>query len=141
MSFIYDYLHFQHSFCNQPVCKQNIKQQPHRACERNQNKCKTKSGHVQICHAFYCSIQPTSNAMVSLMEGFTVRRQSEKEDFLSIIYCLAQYDVLSCIVCIGGINPFSKTLPFSFLSIYPLKSANCPSSPLFRKSSLYTGFS
>ena len=54
--------------------------------ERNQNKNKTKSRHIQIDFRLYCSIQPTDNAMVSLKDGFTVWRQSQKEYFLSIIY-------------------------------------------------------
>ena len=34
-----------------------MEQQQHRACEqRNQNKNKTKSRHIQIDHALYCSI-------------------------------------------------------------------------------------
>ena len=36
-----------------------LEQQAQRACERNernQNKSKTKSRHIQIGHAFYCSI-------------------------------------------------------------------------------------
>ena len=40
--------------------------------ERNQNKSKTKSRHIQIDHTFYFSILPTNNAMVSLKNGFTV---------------------------------------------------------------------
>ena len=36
--------------------KQTIERQQHRACEWNQNKSKTESGHIQIGHAFYCSI-------------------------------------------------------------------------------------
>ena len=54
--------------------------------ERNQNKNKTKSRHIQIDHTLFCSIQPTNNAMVPLKDGFTVWRQSQKEDFLSLIY-------------------------------------------------------
>ena len=48
--------------------------------ERNQNKNKTK--HVTD-QALYCSIYPTN---VSLKDGCTLWRQSQKEDFLSIIY-------------------------------------------------------
>ena len=40
--------------------------------ERNQNKNKTKSRHIQIDFRLYCSIQPTNNAMVSLKDGLTV---------------------------------------------------------------------
>ena len=53
--------------------------------ERNQNKHKTKSRHIEINHILYCSIQPTNSAMVSWKDGFTVWLQSQKEDFLSII--------------------------------------------------------
>ena len=49
--------------------------------ERNQNKNKTKSSHIQIDHAFNCSILLTNNAIASLKDGFTVWRQSQKEDF------------------------------------------------------------
>ena len=31
-----------------------------------------KSRHIQIDHKFYCSIYPTSNAAVSLKDGFAV---------------------------------------------------------------------
>ena len=31
-----------------------------------------KSRHIQIDHKFYCSIYPTSNATVSLKDGFAV---------------------------------------------------------------------
>ena len=58
-----------------------MQQQPYCACERIQNKNKTKLRHIQIDHAFYCT-----RSMVSLKDGFTVWRQSQKEDFLSIIY-------------------------------------------------------
>ena len=36
--------------------KQTIENQPHRTYEQNQNKTKTKSGHIQIGHVFYYSI-------------------------------------------------------------------------------------
>ena len=45
-----------------------------------------KSRHIQIDHKFYCSIYPTSNATVSLKDGFAVWLQSQKKDFLPIIY-------------------------------------------------------
>ena len=62
----------------------------------NQNKNKTKSCQIQIDHAFYYSIYSTSDAIVSLTDGFTIWRKNQKKDFLSIIYyCLAQYDVWS----------------------------------------------
>ena len=69
--------------------------------ERNQNKNKTKSRHIQIDHAFYYSILSENNVMVSLKDGFTAWSQSQKEDFLSTKYSLAQHD---------GVNPifFSK---------------------------------
>ena len=54
--------------------------------ERNQVKNKTSSRHIQTDHAFYCSILPTNNAMELLKDGLTVWRQSQKEDFLSIIF-------------------------------------------------------
>ena len=64
-----------------------MEQQSHRACEWTKSKQK-KSPHIQIYYALYCSIYPTNNAIVSLKEGFTVWRQSQKEDIdiLSIIY-------------------------------------------------------
>ena len=71
--------------------KQAMEQQPNGACERT----KSKQKQNQIDHALYCLIQPTNNVMVSLKDGFTVWRQSQKENFLSIIYCLAQHDVWS----------------------------------------------
>ena len=39
--------------------------------ERNKNKSKTKSCYIPIDYTFYCSIQPTNNAMVSLNDDFT----------------------------------------------------------------------
>ena len=54
--------------------------------ERNQNKNKTKWRHIQISHSLYCSIQPTNNPIVSLKDCLTIWRQSQKEDFLSIIH-------------------------------------------------------
>ena len=47
---------------------------------------KTKLSRIQIDHAFYSSIYPKDNAIVSLKDGFTVWSQSQNEDFLSIIY-------------------------------------------------------
>ena len=70
-----------------------MEEQPHRAFEQNHNKNKTKSCHIRIDLAFYCSIEPTKNAMVSLKDGFAVSRQSQNKDFLSIIYGLSQHDV------------------------------------------------
>ena len=53
-------------------------QQPHRACEQtNSNKNKTKLRHIRIDHTFYCWIQPTNNAVVSLKDGFTVWHHSQ----------------------------------------------------------------
>ena len=93
MSFVYNYPYFQYSFY-QPVLfaqLENVNKvwnnnHTVHVNERNQNKNKTKSRHIQIDHAFYCSIQPTSNAMVSLKDGFTIQYQSQNEDFLSVIY-------------------------------------------------------
>ena len=64
MSFIYNYSHFWYSFCNQPALfaqlenVNNLWKNNHavHVSERNQNKNKTKSRHIQIDHAFYCSI-------------------------------------------------------------------------------------
>ena len=93
--------HFQYSFSNQPALfaqRENVSKLWNNNCtvhenERNQNK---KSCLNQIEHSFHCSIYPTNNGMVSLNDGFTVSRQSQKEDFLSILYsCLAQHDVWS----------------------------------------------
>ena len=94
MSFIYSYSYFQYSFCNQPILfaqleKVNKLWNSNRTVhvnEPNQNKNKTKLCHIQIDHAFYCSIQPTNNAMVSLKDGFTVQYQIRKENFLSAMY-------------------------------------------------------
>ena len=47
--------------------------------KQKQNKSKTKSRHIQIDQAFYCLIYPTNIAMVSLMDGFTVWRQNQKD--------------------------------------------------------------
>ena len=86
--FIYNYSHFWYSFCNQPVSLARLenvnKLWNNNHAHRNQNKNKTKLRHIKIDHALYCSIQPTNNSMVSLKDGFTVWRQSQKEDFLSI---------------------------------------------------------
>ena len=86
--FIYNYSHFWYSFCNQPVLLARLenvnKLWNNNHAHRNQNKNKTKLRHIKIDHALYCSIQPTNNSMVSLKDGFTVWRQSQKEDFLSI---------------------------------------------------------
>ena len=54
--------------------------------EWNKNKSKTKSRHIQINHTFYCSFQPTNNALVSLNDSFTAWRQCQMEDFFSILY-------------------------------------------------------
>ena len=72
MSFIYNYLHFYYSFCKQPALfaqheNLNTLWRNNRIVyvnERNQNKKKTKSRHIQINEALCCSIQPTSKAMV-----------------------------------------------------------------------------
>ena len=77
---------------NLKTWKKTMGQQPHHAREWTKSKQnKTKSHHIQINHAFYCSFYPTKNAMVSLKDGLPVWRQDQKEDFLSIIYqCSAQ---------------------------------------------------
>ena len=80
MSFIYNYSHFQYSFCNQLVLFAQLESvnklwNNNRTVyvnERYQNKSKTKSRHIKIDHPFYCSIRPTNNVMVSLKDGFTV---------------------------------------------------------------------
>ena len=59
----------------------------HRACKRTKSKQKqNQARHIQIDHAFYCSIKPTNNAMISLRDGFIIWFQSQMEDFLSIIH-------------------------------------------------------
>ena len=80
MFFIYNYSDFQHSFCNQPVLfaqLENVNKlwNNNRAVhvnKKNQNKNKTKSRHIQIDHAFYCSNQSANNVMVSLKDGLTI---------------------------------------------------------------------
>ena len=52
-----------------------MEHQPYRTCERIQNKTKIKLCHIQIDHAFYCT-----RSMVSLKDGFTAWRLSQKED-------------------------------------------------------------
>ena len=103
MFFIYNYSHFQYSFCIQPVLFAHLENvnklwnnnRTVHVNEQNQTKKlkKTESCHIQIDHVFYCSIQPTIHAMASLKDGFIVWHQSKKEDFLSIIY--HQHDVWS----------------------------------------------
>ena len=64
MSFIYNYSHFQYSFCNQAVLfaqLENVNKlwNSNRIVhvnKQNQNKNKTNSCHIQIGHVFYCSI-------------------------------------------------------------------------------------
>ena len=59
-----NYSHFYYSFCNQPVLfaqLENVNKlwknnRTVHETERNQNKKKTKSRHIQIDHAFYCLI-------------------------------------------------------------------------------------
>ena len=63
MTFICNYLHFLHLFCNQLVSfaqLENVNKLWNNNCtvhvsERNQNKNKTKSRHTQIDQVFYCS--------------------------------------------------------------------------------------
>ena len=62
--------------------KQTMEQQPQRACERT----KSKQKQNQVTSQSYWPhvlllILPSSNATVSLKDGFTVWHQSEKEDF------------------------------------------------------------
>ena len=64
MSFIYNHSHSWYLFCNQRVLfarLENVNKlwsnnRTVHVNERNQNKTKTKSRHIQIDHAFYCSI-------------------------------------------------------------------------------------
>ena len=68
-----------YSFYNQPVLfaqLENVNKlwnnnRTEHVNERNQNKNKTKSRHIQIDHAFYYSILSENNVMVSLKDGFT----------------------------------------------------------------------
>ena len=61
---IYNYSYFGYSFSNQSVLLaqlENVNKLWNNNCtvhvsEQNQNKNKTKSRHIQIDHAFYCSI-------------------------------------------------------------------------------------
>ena len=63
-TFVCNYLHFSHSFCNQPVLFTQLEKinklwnnnQTKHVKKRNQNKNKIKSRHIQIDHAFHCSI-------------------------------------------------------------------------------------
>ena len=62
--FVCNYSHFWYSFCNQPVLfarLENVSKpwnnsRTVQVKERNQNKSKTKSRHIQIDEGFYCSI-------------------------------------------------------------------------------------
>ena len=86
----FTYNHFYYSFCNQPALFAQLEivnklwnnNHTVHVNERNQNK---KSCLIQIEYSFHCLIYPTNNTMVSLKDGFTVWRQSQKEDFLSTI--------------------------------------------------------
>ena len=51
--------------------------------QNNNNNKKIKPRHIQSDHMFYCSIYLTNNAMVSLKDGFTAGRQSQKKDFFA----------------------------------------------------------
>ena len=57
-----------------------MEQQPHHISERFKNKNKIKSRHIQIGNLAH-----KKNAMVSLKDGVTVWRWSQKKDFLSMI--------------------------------------------------------
>ena len=69
-----------------------MEQHPPCACEwtkSNKNKKQkyiNKAKHIQTDHKFYSLIYPTSNAMVSLRDDFSVWGQSPKGYFLPIIY-------------------------------------------------------
>ena len=52
---------------------------------KKQNKTKSSRDIETDHHAFYDSIWSTSNVVVPLKDGLTVRRRSQKEYFLSII--------------------------------------------------------
>ena len=62
--YLYNYLHFQYSFCNQPVLFaqfENVNKlwsnnRTVHVNKQNKNKIKTNSRHIQVDHAFYCSI-------------------------------------------------------------------------------------
>ena len=115
--------HFYYSFCHQlalfaqreKVNKLWNNNHTVHENERNQNK---KSCLIQIEHSFHCLIYPTNNTMVSLKDGFTVWRQSQKEDFLSTINYI---NVLLSMMPGHGANPIffnkknkdwtSRTLP------------------------------
>ena len=64
MSFIYSYSHFWYSFRNQPISFAQLENviklwnnnRTVHVNERNQNKNKTESRHIQINLAFYCSL-------------------------------------------------------------------------------------
>ena len=94
-------------FCNQSALfaqRENVNKLWNNNCTlhvnyQNQNK---KSCLIQIKHLFHCSIYPTNNAMVSLKVGFTVWRQSLKEEFSSIINYINVW--LSLMTCHGA-NP------------------------------------
>ena len=72
MSFIYNYPHFEYTFCNQSVLFAQLKNVnrlwnnnwAYRACKRAKSSHKTNSRLIQIDHMFYCSIC-ASNRMVS----------------------------------------------------------------------------
>ena len=77
MSFIYSYTHFSTHFAINLFYLQQLENvnkpwnnnRTEHVIKRNK-KNKTKSRHIQIDHAFYCSIQPTNNVMASLNDGF-----------------------------------------------------------------------
>ena len=64
-----------------------MEQQRHHACKP------MKSKQKQNDHSH--SNWPCIHAIVSLKDDFTVWRQTRKEDFLSIMYCLVQHDAWS----------------------------------------------
>ena len=73
-----------------------MEEQPNRVREQAKSKQNVTLRQIQIDHVIYCLILPTNNVMVSLKDEFTIWRQGQKEDFLSIIYLsLAQHDAWS----------------------------------------------
>ena len=88
-TFIY-YSDFWYSFCNQPVLFAQLEnvsklRNNHRTehlNEQNQNKNKTKSCHIQLDHAFCCSVQPLNNGIVSFKEWLHWLMSQSKGRFL-----------------------------------------------------------
>ena len=103
MLFSYNYSHFQYSFCNLPVLfahlenvnklwKNNPTVDVNKLNQKKKKKKrKEKKSHITFRLATHSivqlRIQLTNSAIVSLKDGLTVWRQSQKKDFLSMI-CL-----------------------------------------------------